>query len=46
MAAFKTVDLQFYIDGDWTSADIDRSQSFAFNLQATDLQNPTTTKVP
>lgn len=46
MAAFKTVDLQFYIEDDWISADIDQSQSFAFNLQATDLQNPTTTKVP
>lgn len=42
----KPVDLQIFMNGTYVSVDLDRSTSFSFNLQATDLTNPTTVKIP
>lgn len=46
MADIKTVDLIIQAGGIWISADLDRDTTFPFNLSATELTNPTVTRVP
>lgn len=39
-------DLMLYVGDEWRSVDIDRTASFPFNLQVSDLTDPTATKIP
>lgn len=42
----KITDLMLYVGDEWRSVDIDRTASFPFNLQVSDLTDPTATKIP
>lgn len=46
MDLLKKVDLQLFVNNEWVVVDIDQSESFAFTLQASDVTNPTITKIP
>ena len=42
----RKVELQFKIKGEYKTVDVNNRTSFAFNLQADELTNPTATKIP
>lgn len=46
MADLKIVDLMLYAGERWRSLDLDKNSSFPFNLQVSDITDPTATKIP